>query len=400
MKSPQYGAAAVMISLLAGGVAWASPNAADFDKDGDGRLTGGEATAYELHLVFPILEKYDLDFNGVIGDAEVAAMNAAFLRKEIPADRLGVVAPLEEALRERGFLSVEELTSGPAKSETDPCGSAGRLYVRRDPMEIDGFTGNVAQEEAKGASLSLSNESVSGYSATEIHGVLAYAFGRKCFAKPTSGPDNALFMSSRSFAAFIHADGVRTNDDSDKDKSSLRFGLDAQIALNAGRWFETQFFTASPYVMTDFRGEARAYGMEVSWQPYQADWHLGYFAKQPDKYLDAFWELRAEADWLHVDEVGLTDLEAGTDYAWVGGVLGATAFFFPERLNHRIKAYGSWTYHRDVNQGLDARLYGLGAAYDLTEDGAIAVSLDYSWGLERDKLIEVDRTTLSLNFKH
>lgn len=370
------------------------PDPKPYDRDRDGVLSTAELTVYRLHIANPLLVTFDKDFNGRIeGETEIAELNLSLTRFD--GDDTAQLADVPGD----GPIAVSSIPILPVEAEADPCDPAAQVFVRRDPMEVDAYSGDMGQEDEKGASLAISSENVSGFDATEIHGVVGVSFGRRCYTKPSGSAADALYLFSRSFAASVQADGVRTADDPDKDKSSVRIGLQGQLGW-AGGLFDTQYLTFAPYYMTDFRGQASAYGAQAAWEPYLGRIRLNYSPIPISKTFNAYWEFRAEADWLHVDEVGRTDLDAGKDYAWLGGRLGATLYPWRDLLDSRAKVYGSWTYHRDVNQGLDARLYAVGAAYDLTDDGALSVSIDYADGLERDKLIEVERTTFSLNFKH
>lgn len=394
------GPLAVLCVLAAGGAHAADRPPAAYDKDGDGKFDRDEITVYGLHQVDPILARYDADLSGTLEPAELAKIGRDYAARPLPtkpADLALIAGLQEEVAHSNGIVVARFDPSKPVKESL--CPGQRKVYVRRDRLDMSAYTGEVSQKEAKGASLSLLDDDEGGLQSAEAHGVVSLITTSACRHRPEGLAIGEAFLASHNTAVWAQADGVRTDDDPDKDKSTVKLGADLQWGVFDGPWFDMQYVAVSPYYQTDFRGDAGAYGAQLSWQPVRLDSRLGGSYLPAADGFDYFWQTRLEADWLHVEDPGRTGLKAGTDYAWIGGSVGVTVFPGDQALDSRLKAYGTWTYHRDVNNSRDARLYLVGAAYDLTADGAVSVSLDRTWGLERDKLKKVEKTLFSLNFK-
>lgn len=359
----------------------------------DGRLNAAEARLAGLHKTNPVLAKYDTDFSGDLSTAEFAVLNADLKTDPKDPGDLATVATMVDTANQTGGLRVV-----PIEKEKVACAASSRFYVRKEELDISAYTAAVSKKEAKGASLAVSLEDVSDIDRTEAHGIIVWAHTR-CLPRPEGLPATASYLSSWSIAPFLAADGVRS-DDLEEDKSALKLGVGLQVARSGG-WFDLQAFALRPYLQTDFRGKASAYGAQASWEPYRLDHKLN-GAHQPlfgDVY--GYWQFRLEADWLHVDKPGRTDLKAETDYAWLGGVAGVVLFPpMPEGWERRLKVYGNIKLHRDVNNAIEARLNFVGAGLNLDDDGDMALSLDYAWGEDRATLDRIRKTTLSINFKY
>lgn len=374
-----------------------------YDTDRSGRVdTPEEARVLGLHRINATLARYDSDYDGRLNETEMATLSVGLSR--LAGNEAGVhMTPAELAIM--GQTRAEAAEGLPVETPSpritparERCATGSAWFVRRDRMELSPYTQAITQKEAKGASIALTNDDIADAESVEVHGVVSRAFTRTCDAPPDAEP-GTMYLSGYTMAAYLQADGLRTDIDPTKDKSVLRLGADFQWGLFGGPLFNSQYVTLSPYVQSDFRGDAEIFGAQASWEPYNLQSRLGGSIHPTRAGLDYFWQFRAEADWMHVEDAGFTGLTPNTDYAWLGGVANAAIFPAADSLDYRLKLYGSWRYHRDMNNGIDARLYTLGVGWNLTESGDVAISLERIWGLEREKLTEAERTILSLNFK-
>lgn len=102
---------------------------------------------------------------------------------------------------------------------------------------------------------------------------------------------------------------------------------------------------------------------------------------------------------MHVSKVGLTDLSAGTDYAWIGGTTRAYVYLLPEMLNERLVLTGTYRFFWDERSRRSISLMSAALAYDLTDDGSAAVSVEYTKGTDKDTLRELDQYVAKLSLK-
>jgi hypothetical protein len=103
---------------------------------------------------------------------------------------------------------------------------------------------------------------------------------------------------------------------------------------------------------------------------------------------------------LRVDEAGLTDLQADTDYLWWGGTAVLRAFLFPEALNDRLTWITTYKAYAEDRSGEDVELITTALGYNLTDEGNTSISFKYENGTKRDTLEDVDQYMVSLNAKY
>lgn len=342
------------------------------------------ATAGEATLRQRLLDRYDANNDGRFSKEEADKIAADALADPVEADDLAAAAT-----RTPGETRT-------ASTEAVRCGTTHRFYVRKDDLDLSSYTGQVSKAEAKGASFSAWRDDESNTDQWEVHGVISWAV-TQCLERPVGAAPRKAYISSRSLAPFLALDGVRS-DDPDDDKSTLRAGVGFQAAIFEGAAFDLQAVTFAPYFQSDFRGQARAAGAALAWEPYNLDWNLG--ATLSARGPAAYWRLKLDADWLKVDKAGRTDLTEGTTYGWVGGSAGVAVYLpMPKGWRRRLQIYGDMDLHRDVRNDIEARLQTVGAAINLNEAGDVALSLKRSWGEDRKTLKPERKTSLSLDFK-
>ncbi len=373
-----------------------------YDLNRNGRIdTGDEIRVYAMHQAKPLLAKYDTGpIDGKLDGEELAKLKRDLeVVPEKDPNFLVTVGYLQsEAEREHGIPLTQLAEQKPAPSG-GPCKSGQGLYIRRDRADISVYNNSIDKSAAKGASLSYTNDRLSGSEVAEIHGTASYVAARDpCVERPAGTSISEPFVSGYALAGWVSADGTFSSNRS-TEKSALKFGVDAQAEVFSGAIFDAQYFTLSPYYQTDFRGDASAYGMTASWEPFLLSWKLGGSYQQVSPWFDFFWQLKAESDVLHVAEVGLTSLRPGADYAWQGGTVRLNAFPFPEFLSYRLSFITVYNYYWDAKSGDEIWFVNPALAYNIVEDGSTSVSLEYKKGTEKSTLKETDRYVLSLNYK-
>jgi hypothetical protein len=116
--------------------------------------------------------------------------------------------------------------------------------------------------------------------------------------------------------------------------SSVRVGPDFQFGThNTGEAYV--YGAVAPFYQTDFRGDARAGGVDIQVEPYANAWALG--GKAPPAVPDSpnpppigfYWQIVPEAQLLDVGTPGQTLYKPGF-YPWLGGTAQATFLLFPE----------------------------------------------------------------------
>ena len=100
---------------------------------------------------------------------------------------------------------------------------------------------------------------------------------------------------------------------------------------------------------------------------------------------------------MHVEQVGLTNLTAGSDHAWLGATVRAYIFPLPVQLDNRLKLTGTYKFFWDERSRTSVSLGSAAIAYSLTD--AASVSLEYKKGTDKDTLQKYDQYMAKLNFK-
>jgi hypothetical protein len=310
----------------------------------------------------------------------------------------GIAEFQKRYLRERR-LELEEEAKEPTPVAADPC-NPQRFFIRRDSLD-NYLYGITPASKAVGASISYANDRLAGQQALTVNGMVSYVLLRE-LCPPTPGP-GVPFLSAHAVAPYVNAQGNFTVPQSRKEASSLQAGIEGQFEVSQFI-IARHVFTASPYVQTDFRQEARATGANFYWDLYDAGLHLGgYFDTNP--YLGWFLQLRGEGRFVNVQEPGRTGLTKGNS-AWIGGTARLHMFLFPFAMDvhplirNRFSLVASAEYFHDTYSGIDIRKYTAALRYTLSPEGNSALAFEYSRGTDKDTLIESDQYLVKLTFAY
>jgi hypothetical protein len=291
--------------------------------------------------------------------------------------------------------TVEKIKPG----KPDPC-NPQRLFVRADSLD-NYLYGITPTSKAKGASISYLNDQVAGAQTIGINGMVSYVALRNLC--PETPPGDAPFISGYSIAPYALGQGSITIPRSKKEQSTAKVGVEAEVEVARGFPLR-QVFTIAPYYLTDYRGEARAQGVNAYWDVYDSKWHLGgYINTNP--YLGWFVQLRGEADVRDVNAVGLTNLDK-TRYAWVGGTVRANFFLFPlttdvdPALRNRLSFIGEFDWFDDLRSGNQIHKYVATAKYNISDEGNSSVQLEYTRGTDKETMVYLNQVLVKLTYAY
>ncbi|MCK1654667.1 hypothetical protein IVA88_24940 [Bradyrhizobium sp. 149] len=434
MRSISGLVACVLFSIVTSAQAAETLSAKDYDRNKDGILDEAEALVWRMHAQDPVLAKYDSNFNGRLDAGEVDKMRADSATSF--ADRARAVANDVLFFKNRKVAEIDKVASNrpaPAlpvvsKPPKGGCENEQRLFIRRDRLDTYQFrdstfiTGFVPRAKAKGASASFTHDQLGQTDSLTVNGRVSYVLIKNdpmspCFEGLPSDPYakhdfNAPSLFGSTVAMWTDAQGAINSPRAKSERSALKVGFDAQASVIGGPIFDLQYLIASPYAQTDFRGEARVYGMTGAWEPIAPNLRLGGTIGAPAmSYLDWFWQFRAETDVKHVDAVGATALKRG-DYVWAGAVARLHLTPFPDRsvydpfaapifpdLVGRLYADLTIHYHREFDRGIEALLWAAEVGFSITPDGGSSISVRYTDGTDKDTLIKQRQYLVALNYK-
>lgn len=367
----------------------------------------------------------------VPSESEIEAILIAQYRKSIKNQVLYYkgrkLSEIDKALGITPGNTPPKKQSDPAAAPTLPLGPCATgvqpLLVRRDRLDTFQLRESlIPLSSAKGASVSLTRDDIAGTTLATVNGrvqaILYYQDALTPCANGKVGDPYAPFDPNTEhfgfmIAPFVDAQGSETFPYKKTDTSNLQAGADFQLSVLGGRLFDHQYFIATPYYQTDFRGSANVQGFQAAWEPVAPNYRLGGLIGVPDPYVDWYWQFRAAADFKNVTNIGATGLKKGT-YDWVGTTLQAHFLFFPGRtaiepgwvspgpssLVDRLYANLTLNSFWETSMGLSALWYEIEFGYNITPDGKSSVSLKYDGGKNKDTLIETKKYLMSLNYKY
>ena len=300
------------------------------------------------------------------------------------------------------------------KVEDDKCSGSKRLFVRSDPL--DNYYYMVATDttqSSKGAALSYTNDSKNNSSSATINGRMSYAFANlPCIA--------TKYMGGFVFAGFTSAYGNWSQPKKTTEQSALKFGTDAQFQLITPSILDTLYLSLTPFYQTDFRGQANIWGGTFTLEPVINDWNLGYLKPQFfSDYFDAWWQLRAEADFTKVDKIGMTKWVQG-NHVLVGGIVRANIGFFNSHshirwsdfigenlansLKDRLSLFTTGQIFNDLSSSMSSFYFITSSLqYKLSPPsagGSSSISFEYDNGTDKDTLVRTNQYLLKLTYSY
>lgn len=386
---------ALAIAAATGGAAEAV-ELYQFDRNGDTVLDADELRVRDLHAKEPIYGRIDV----IVVDGEFSPEEIALFHQESQAEMKP--SALVQKAQASGPIPLPVID---AMEVAARCGDSG-LYLRGLPEDGGDFrpadvsaTGGIRTVDA-GAQVSITGDEES--TTATVKGVFGYAFNRNCLPAPEGFGPGAVFVSGYVISPWLLADGTLFDSEAPDGTDKLQAGLAGQIEI-ANAIFDTQYLTATPYYQTDFEGEAQVYGASLSWQPYASGIHLGGTTRPQGAILNLYWTAEAVADYFYVENAGSTGLTEGTEYAWLGGIVGVNGWIMPDRLDNRLSFTTSYGAFWDAysHRSVDDFNAALSWAFTPKEDpNQFAVALGYQNGTDRNTLIDVNQWTLGLTFRH
>jgi hypothetical protein len=314
-----------------------------------------------------------------------AALRAAFDRGRTLATQDGLVK--------------FDIAGKPLDRAKDPCSQ--RLFVRADPLDNFFYAVNAGAGNAKGASVSYTDNRLNSTQTATIDGIVSYVLtDAACLNDPIPlGP----YVSGYAVAPWISANGTWNNPKKVGEHSAAKVGLDVQIEGAYTPPFDRQYLSVSPYGQTDFRDEARAGGVDFAWEPVQHLLFLGQ-GRPINDFIGGFWQLRAEADLQNVENPGITNLIKG-NHEWLGGTVRANVFLFPIASEHqwpswllnRISLITTAQYFKDAQTDKPIQYYSAALQYKLSSD--VSLSAEYDNGTMKETLVKAKQYLVKLNFK-
>lgn len=366
-----------------------------FDLDQNGSIDEGTEENLLLdQLPNPVLLAYDVSpKNGKLDANEIANIVAnknpdlppAMLQEDV--DELAVDLQFGVS-RKISFLAKPKVQ--PPKNEKDQ-----RLFLRGDRINASVYEKNLGKAASEGAKVDISYDPGTGTSDVSLSGALSFVIRDIDPNNNTYVPGNSV-ISGYGVMPYLEFDWRKKSTATDPERSSLIGGVSVETVVYDGPLFGTQVIQLNPHYQTDFDFDARIYGAQASWQPYNVSIGLGSYIPVgliPNVWQT--WSATLDTDFRHIDSPGLTNFVAGEEHLWVGGNISTKFKIEPTKeLENRLFATARIEYHHDVLNNREALLYGAGMIFNIDERGFTAITLDY----ERGEFYQTGKHTNDVNF--
>jgi len=308
------------------------------------------------------------------------------------------------------------------------------VFVRADPLDnfhylVDPSAPNSTDSSAStaasasGATISYTNDHVAATQNATINGRLSYLiFGdTNCDVPNTREP----FLYGVALAPFISSSGTWTEPLKKTSNSAVQMGADFQAAVstaNLSPILDFSYLYASPYHQTDLRDLADINGILFAWEPVAYQLSMDAAPLNNNPYYGFFWQLRAEAEIVNVNNPGLTGLAKG-DHDWFGETVRANLALLPsntqidwgEFLAGRVSLIGTAQNFYDTETSKAANyytaelMYKLGPCVQSTStaskaacavQGSSSISFEYDWGTNKDTFIYTKEYLIKLGYAY
>jgi hypothetical protein len=321
-----------------------------------------------------------------------------------------------------------KLLALPTSSSTE----SKRLAIRQDSLDAYYYAfgqSASAAGNAKGASLSVTDNF---YSIAASTGAISHAesITGTAFVSYLLTPQPQRIWYDQStgseseWAAALWAYGNGNYDEPKKkfgDYSVARAGADLQLHWIAPyrpseSWLSDVFFSARPYVQTDFYGKGAGEGIVFSASPVVKSVNLGE-SKRDNQYLNWFWTFRIGENPVVINAPGQTLYSSGFHnlvqeearlylFPLPGPADPASPNYWPAWIQDRISLIASEQVQFDLTEGNSSTYLTAALAYKLAgclpgqdcNTGSSSVSLEYDTGKDPDTLSKINKLMGKLNF--
>lgn len=248
-----------------------------------------------------------------------------------------------------------------------------------------------------GASISFTRDRVLNKTAYVLRGGLAFYIIPSYDIEVGPTAPNAFRPAEAAAAIFVEADGTVVAEN--PNAGTLRTGIKGDVDW-AGGVLDVLSLSAALYHQTDLDFESSGVGLQTTLRPWRAEWHIN-GARLTEEKSNAYWyfDTAAVADYLKIDDSGVTGLKDGSAYAWLGGWLGLV---YRNEKNEDNPVYASLSagIFKDIRGGNSVERYlaKIGRSFD--KEGKTGVELTYDRGVDYKSLNKTDVVSLSYTIRY
>lgn len=219
--------------------------------------------------------------------------------------------------RQKILLSIDFPQDGMLIVDLTPpppvCGDKAKFFLRNSAGSLVLTNPSSRSPGSKTAKVSLTNNALANSSKWSLNAALIYRWGINCH---DAGKGFALDKSAYAVFGEIAASGEDPGD----NKNKATFGLIGEWQYAQGGLVDTQLFSISPYIQTDYEGDSRIFGLRGSWTPLDTKLGLGISAAT-DRFRK-WWSFKGLIDAQSVNAIQGTEFQDTGTNIWVGAKIG------------------------------------------------------------------------------
>lgn len=362
----------------------------------------------ELHISNSIFAKYDKNCNGRLDRGELKKIEDDAHKKLAGKDRPSELDDLRVRIKYSGEIPFDEIVDKPPEDKEDK--KDQRFFLRRDRIDIGLTTKIPSFSEASGASVSSARDYLKSEAVWNVRGAASYVLWKDIEAGIGQYAAGRPYISAYAFAPFVEFSGSASSRQAKPVDDKLIFGGLGQLEIFSGPLFNRQLITFSGYHQTDFYGQADINGGTITWEPTALRAGLGAKTRFTNMF-DYIWRLTGTADFRVVNSPGRTNLQADSDYLWVGFQPIIKIWPFPEILDSRFFLEFRPSYFFDAMNGSkptsskalnqkEARMFYGAIGFKIDPAGHVNVKVDYQTGMDYMTGVKSDRIMGELTVKY
>lgn len=365
---------------------------------------------FELHYSNQIFAKYDENCNGKLDKSEISKIERdAYSETEDPRKRPPRLDHIRLTFEETG-IPFERFASKPASKEDEK--RKQRFFLRRDRIDIGLASSIPSFSGVSGASISTTRDYTKSETVWNVQGVASYLLWKNTAAGAGEHAAGEPYISGYALAPFVEFSGRTSSLQSKPVEDRLLFGGLGQFEIFSGPLFDKQLITLSGYHQTDFLGQADINGGKITWEPAALGWGLGSI-KPFMRIIDYTWRFAASGDFRAVGNPGRTNLQANSEYIWLGAQPMLKIWPFPKRIwqlpdlfhSAYVKLSPSY-FHNAANVSgkaspeKDAWSFSGTLGFNIDPKGHASIEVEYKTGMDYMTGVKSDQLQSNLTLKY
>ncbi|MDB2438775.1 hypothetical protein N9W89_08680 [Hellea sp.] len=298
-----------------------------YDRNGNGIVEkGSELNIYLLHKRNSVLEKYDIDLDGVLSPSETQSLNETFVDDDLKIDILDA----EQFLGTRQGVAVGSPVKPSLTLAKNQCHEDKSAILLRSAYFTPSVFGSLPKtdkshlESVTPATFSFSRNNVTNNETLTATGALSFVKHRAYKDCPENQVGN---LKESAYSAGIVFDRSRSSGSDDEGVDNLTFNLNGDYFFQGWPVFDSHNITASAALMSDFGFRSAVISTSANWQPTHNRAAIGVARRIDGLPISFRWQPRLALDFrTTLDSGSNTELMGESDRLFISPSISAQLF--------------------------------------------------------------------------